>query len=130
MSVDVDPVVLGRDSGAQVVLEDPEVSALHCELRAVSEGILVKDLGSTNGTYVGTLRVQEAAVTTTTEITIGSTKLILEPSAKRKVDVGFSDAFGPLVGTGDARFQPMCITLETFESAARQFLRSAPSLPG
>src|ERR1019366_8890270 len=99
LPVDVDPVVLGRDSGAQVVLEDPEVSALHCELRAVSEGILVKDLGSTNGTYVGTLRVQEATVTTATEITIGSTKLILEPTAKRKVDVGFSDAFGPLVGS-------------------------------
>jgi hypothetical protein len=41
--------------------------------------------------------------------------------------LGFAP-FGPLVGTGDARFQPMCITLETFESAARQFLR-ATSLP-
>ena len=41
--------------------------------------------------------------------------------------LGFA-LFGPLVGTGDARFQPMCITLETFESAARQFLRAA-SLP-
>ena len=35
--------------------------------------------------------------------------------------------FGPLVGTGDARFQPMYITLETFESTAREFLRSSPS---
>jgi hypothetical protein len=32
--------------------------------------------------------------------------------------------FGPLVGSGDALFQPMCITLETFESWAREFLRS------
>jgi hypothetical protein len=38
--------------------------------------------------------------------------------------------FGPLVGTGDARFQPMYITLETFESAAREFLRSAPPQAG
>ena len=43
--------------------------------------------------------------------------------------LGFAP-FGPLVGTGDARFQPMCITLETFESAARQFLRSAPAQAG
>jgi aspartate aminotransferase-like enzyme len=35
--------------------------------------------------------------------------------------------FGPLVGTGDAQFQPMYVTLETFESAAREFLRSSPS---
>ncbi|HEX7667091.1 MAG TPA: sigma 54-interacting transcriptional regulator [Polyangiaceae bacterium] len=97
--VDVDPVVVGRDEGAQIVLTDPEVSSLHCELRAVSEGISVKDLGSTNGTFVGTLRVQEAAVTTATEITVGGTKLVLEPSAKKKVDVGFADTFGPLVGS-------------------------------
>jgi aspartate aminotransferase-like enzyme len=35
--------------------------------------------------------------------------------------------FGPVVGTGDAQFQPMYITLETFESTAREFLRSSPS---
>lgn len=35
--------------------------------------------------------------------------------------------FGPLVGTGDAQFQPMYITLETFEATAREFLRSSPA---
>jgi aspartate aminotransferase-like enzyme len=35
--------------------------------------------------------------------------------------------FGPLVGAGDAQFQPMYVTLETFESTAREFLRSSPS---
>src|SRR2546427_10020087 len=35
--------------------------------------------------------------------------------------------FGPMVGTGEARFQPMYVTLETFESTAREFLRSSPS---
>ncbi len=35
--------------------------------------------------------------------------------------------FGPLVGAGDAQFQPMYITLETFETTAREFLRASPS---
>src|SRR5512135_2580566 len=35
--------------------------------------------------------------------------------------------FGPMVGSGDAQFQPMYITLETFETTARDFLRSSPS---
>lgn len=35
--------------------------------------------------------------------------------------------FGPMVGTGEAQFQPMYVTLETFESTAREFLRSSPS---
>src|SRR6266481_1641735 len=35
--------------------------------------------------------------------------------------------FGPVVGAGEAQFQPMYVTLETFESTAREFLRSSPS---
>jgi aspartate aminotransferase-like enzyme len=35
--------------------------------------------------------------------------------------------FGPGVGSGEAQFQPMYVTLETFESSAREFLRSSPS---
>ncbi len=40
--------------------------------------------------------------------------------------LGFAP-FGPVVGTGEAQFQPMYVTLETFESTAREFLRSSPS---
>src|SRR3954469_9250071 len=35
--------------------------------------------------------------------------------------------FGGTVGTGEAQFQPMYVTLETFENTAREFLRSSPS---
>jgi aspartate aminotransferase-like enzyme len=35
--------------------------------------------------------------------------------------------FGPVVGTGEAQFQPMYVTLETFAVTAREFLRSAPA---
>ena len=35
--------------------------------------------------------------------------------------------FGPGVGTGEAQFQPMYVTLETFEVTAREFLRSSPA---
>src|SRR5215472_11450452 len=35
--------------------------------------------------------------------------------------------FGSVVGSGDAQFQPMYNTLETFEHTAREFLRSSPS---
>jgi DNA-binding NtrC family response regulator len=98
-TIDVDPLVVGRDPGAGLVISDPEVSALHCELRAVGEGVLVKDLGSTNGTFLGPVRVREAIVSVPSELTVGGTKILIEPLAKRRVDVGFADHFGPLVGT-------------------------------
>jgi DNA-binding NtrC family response regulator len=97
-TIEVDPLVVGRDAGAGIVLADPEVSAFHCELRAVGEGILVKDLGSTNGTFLGAVRVREAIVSTPSELTVGRSRIFLEPQAKRRVEVGYADHFGPLVG--------------------------------
>ncbi len=35
--------------------------------------------------------------------------------------------FGPVVGSGEAQFQPMYVKLETFEVTAREFLRSSPA---
>ncbi len=100
IAIDVDPLVIGRDEGAQIRLSDPEVSALHCELRAVNEGVLVKDLGSTNGTFVGSVRIREGVVTTATEVLVGSTRITIEPTTgKQRVDVGYSDRFGDLVGS-------------------------------
>ncbi len=98
VTVDVDPVVIGRSDGAQIRIDDPEVSAMHCELRAVDHGILVRDLGSTNGTFAMGLRVQEVVVSAVTELTVGRARVVLEPQAKQKVDVGYSDSFGPLLG--------------------------------
>jgi DNA-binding NtrC family response regulator len=110
-TIDVDAVVVGRDSGANIVVSDPEVSAFHCELRAVSEGILVKDLGSTNGTFLGPVRVRQAIVATASELTVGHSKIAIEPQAKRRVDVGFADRFGPLVG-GSAKMRRVFGVLE------------------
>src|SRR5580658_8786899 len=99
VAVDVDPVVVGRDEGAQLVVADQEVSSFHCELRATNEGILVKDLGSTNGTFIGAIRIREALVTSAVDLTLGQSKVHVEPSKSHRVDVGFADKFGPLVGS-------------------------------
>src|ERR1700677_322831 len=70
--IDVDPLVIGRDPGAQIVVDDAEVSALHCELSATDQGILVRDLTSTNGTFIGSTRIREAIVTVPTVIALGA----------------------------------------------------------
>jgi len=97
--IDVDPVVVGRGEGVGIAMDDPEVSEIHCELRAMDQGILVHDLGSTNGTFIGPTRIHTAVITTATDITLGGTRLTIEPSTKQRVDVGFEDHFGPLVGS-------------------------------
>ncbi len=52
-----DVTVLGRSSEADVVLDDPYASEFHMRLVAQDGGIMLHDLGSTNGTYVNGRRV-------------------------------------------------------------------------
>src|SRR5262245_5090926 len=51
---DVKPekATLGRLEDNQFCLPEPSVSSHHCELSAKGDDIVVKDLGSTNGTFI------------------------------------------------------------------------------
>lgn len=53
-------VTFGRDLGNRVVLSDPDVSAHHAVVQRGAEGPVVRDLGSTNGTFVNGERVEGA----------------------------------------------------------------------
>jgi pSer/pThr/pTyr-binding forkhead associated (FHA) protein len=52
-----DVTVLGRSSEADFVLDDPYASEFHLRLVSQENGMMLHDLGSTNGTYVNGRRV-------------------------------------------------------------------------
>ncbi|AKU99996.1 Nitrogen regulation protein NtrC [Labilithrix luteola] len=70
------PVVVGSSARAGIVIEDATVSARHCEIAVHGAWILVRDLGSTNGTYVGGARIHEAWGTEGTTIAVGQSTLV------------------------------------------------------
>ena len=47
-----DVIVMGRSDETDVVLDDPYASEFHLRLVAQDGGLMLHDLGSTNGTYV------------------------------------------------------------------------------
>ena len=55
-------LLIGRSSACQLVLADDTVSRRHAELRIESGCWLLRDLGSSNGTWVNGRRVVEAEV--------------------------------------------------------------------
>jgi predicted HTH domain antitoxin len=76
--IDVEPVTVGRSSSCTVRLEDPRVSARHALFQFTETGVLVTDLGATNGVLVDGHRVQEQMrVTTTATVTVGRTSFRL-----------------------------------------------------
>lgn len=57
-----DMTVIGRDDECDIQLNHKSVSSLHCILVKTDGLILVRDLGSTNGTRVNGQRVRRAAL--------------------------------------------------------------------
>ncbi|HUS66805.1 MAG TPA: sigma 54-interacting transcriptional regulator [Kofleriaceae bacterium] len=111
-------VVSGKDAGrrfefdgrarigtrrlADLVLADPRVSGLHCEIFAVDE-LRLRDLGSKNGTFLGGYRVIEATIPGGETIALGDTRIRVVP-IDELVDVPLSDAddFFGLIGQSAA----------------------------
>ena len=72
------PIVIGRGGDAQIVLDDDYVSTRHARIAASGDQWFVEDLGSTNGTYIGSVRInQPTAIALGTQVRIGKTILEL-----------------------------------------------------
>ena len=72
------PLLIGRGSDAAIKLDDDYVSTRHARVASDGEQWYVEDLGSTNGTYVGSSRItQPTPITTGTQVRIGKTILEL-----------------------------------------------------
>jgi len=63
--------VIGR-SGSDVVLDDPEASRQHAAIEIIGDTAVLRDLGSTNGTFVDLERIEQVALTNQMEFRIGS----------------------------------------------------------
>ncbi len=75
------PVVVGSSRSADIPLHDRTVSARHCEVYADGEGILVRDLDSRNGTFVGGARIRQAIAQPGTVVTLGQSTFVCSPGA-------------------------------------------------
>ncbi|MFO0762785.1 MAG: sigma 54-interacting transcriptional regulator [Byssovorax sp.] len=65
------PVVVGRDRPSDVRISDPTLSREHARFLYAGDRIVVEDLGSTNGTWIGAQRVHTAELKVGDEILLG-----------------------------------------------------------
>ncbi|MDP1828981.1 MAG: sigma 54-interacting transcriptional regulator [Archangium sp.] len=96
-------VVLGAAEGVKVPLADPRVSRLHAELELDDGGVWLRDLGSSNGTWVDGLRVERVRFEQSGHFRVGATELTITFSEPAKVALWPEDRLGALLG----RSEPM-----------------------
>ena len=72
------PILIGRGPDAAIRLDDDYVSTRHARIASAEDQWFVEDLGSTNGTYVGSARItQPTTLSLGTQVRIGKTILEL-----------------------------------------------------
>ncbi|MEJ5946743.1 DUF3662 and FHA domain-containing protein [Pseudokineococcus basanitobsidens] len=67
--------VVGRGSESDVVVDDPGVSRRHVEIRVDGGRASVRDLGSTNGTFLDGRKVESGPLVDGAVITVGRTRI-------------------------------------------------------
>jgi len=78
ISLDDAPLLIGRGSDAAIRLDDDYVSTRHARIAVSNDQWFVEDLGSTNGTYIGSQRLsQPTTLQLGSKVRIGKTTLEL-----------------------------------------------------
>jgi pSer/pThr/pTyr-binding forkhead associated (FHA) protein len=88
------PVVIGRDNTADLVIDDSQASRRHARIEPTGHGAVVEDMGSTNGTFINDNELHgRAEIGPNDELLIGVTVMQVrtpqeverQPSAVRAV---------------------------------------------
>lgn len=72
------PKVIGRTGDSDIVVSDSNVSRRHAEVWEVNGSVAIRDLGSTNGTFVNGHRIDAVTLSPRDEVVVGTTSFRVE----------------------------------------------------
>ncbi len=114
---------IGGTEGADLVLTDPSVSRKHLEISPHDKRFILKDLGSTNGTFIRGLRIGQVDLSGGEEIEIGrSTILFSILDEHEELHLSQNKAFGTMVGRSLAMRQAFAVLERAASSEATLLL--------
>ena len=92
-------VSIGAAPLNDVVLTDRLVSRHHCEIVVRDTRYFLRDLGSTNGTFLNETRIVEALLTPGARLRVGRSEIVFEPKKRwERLEGSQEEQFGAMVG--------------------------------
>jgi DNA-binding NtrC family response regulator len=82
--------IVGSDKTCDVVVVEPTVSRTHLELELIPEGVSVRDLGSTNGTFYLGQRVEKMVLGIGGRLTVGGVATLVVEADTESLQEGLS----------------------------------------
>lgn len=94
-----DKITAGKKEDCDLVIEDRTVSRKHFEIDKEEDSFLLKDLGSTNGTFINETKVREAYLAPGDVIRIGNSRIeFIAFDEKVQIEPSEKTSFGPAIG--------------------------------
>ncbi len=98
-----DEVRVGSSPDVDLSLDDRKMSREHLSIRPSEHGYLLVDDHSTNGTFIGGLRVARVVIDAATSVRVGRTVLEIEPLGEHvESEVSSERSFGRMLGESQA----------------------------
>jgi DNA-binding NtrC family response regulator len=113
-----DALSVGTAKDNTLVLSDAAVSRYHLEITRADHGLALRDLGSTNGTAVGDLRVDRAVAPPGTLVRLGGTTLRVDDGAELAAPLHDAFELGGLRGSSVVMRKLMASLRKAATSAA------------
>ncbi len=99
VNVETSRIRIGTGPSCQLVLTDGTVSREHCEIVLEEQGYLLRDLDSTNGTFLNGHKVRELYLNPGSTFSLGATTIEFRPLAERvEILLSEKDRFGTVLG--------------------------------
>jgi len=106
-------ILVGTHASCDAVLHDATVSRFHCRIALVGKPVVVRDLGSANGTLVDGVAILEAHLKSGAMLTVGRTQLRFDLGGEPvRVPLATEERFGRLHG-GSAAMRRVYARLKT-----------------
>lgn len=90
-----DRITVGRVEDNQIQVVEPSVSSHHCELLVKGSEVQVKDLGSTNGTFINGDQIKEATLKAGQTLRLGKIELRFDDGTQPASTAAPAPAAGP-----------------------------------
>jgi DNA-binding NtrC family response regulator len=111
-------LTVGSAEGNDLLLKDPTVSRFHATFASCPDGVRIVDNGSTNGSFVGAVRVERATAPAGTSFRVGRTTLKVVDGDAVAIDLHKGDALAGLRGRTPAMRRLMASIERAAKSAA------------
>jgi pSer/pThr/pTyr-binding forkhead associated (FHA) protein len=77
------PITIGRDQSADIAIEDPQASRVNCAIRYWDDIFVIRDMASSNGTYLNGQKIEVTKLNPGDVIKIGGTEIRVQSDATR-----------------------------------------------